>query len=96
MQSALYLRASGSRAECRIRCVVFLIVADSHADTVVTPINDSFTDLDVMAKIDSKPLDTSSPSIYSQMLWEQKMERASRDKGSIDWVVVRNRYPWPS
>ncbi len=66
-------------------------IAHSHADTVVTPINDSFIDLDVMAKIDSETLDTSSPSIYSQMLWEQKMERASRDKGSIDWVVVRNR-----
>lgn len=66
-------------------------IAHSHADTVVTPINDSFIDLDVMAKIDSETLDTSSPSIYSQMLWEQKMERASRDSGSIDWVVVRNR-----
>ena len=66
-------------------------IAHSHADTVVTPINDSFIDLDVMAKIDSETLDTSSPSIYSQMLWEQKMERASRDRGSIDWVVVRNR-----
>jgi chromosome partitioning protein len=66
-------------------------IAHSHADTVITPINDSFIDLDVMAKIDSETLDTSSPSIYSQMLWEQRMERASRDKGSIDWVVVRNR-----
>lgn len=66
-------------------------IAHSYADTVVTPINDSFIDLDVMAKIDSETLDTSSPSIYSQMLWEQKMERASRDRGSIDWVVVRNR-----
>lgn len=66
-------------------------IAHSHADTVVTPINDSFIDLDVMAKIDSETLDTSSPSIYSQMLWEQKMERASRDRGAIDWVVVRNR-----
>lgn len=66
-------------------------IAHSHADTVVTPINDSFIDLDVMAKINSETLDTSSPSIYSQMLWEQKMERASRDRGSIDWVVVRNR-----
>ena len=66
-------------------------IAHSYADTVVTPINDSFIDLDVIAKIDSDTLDISEPSIYSQMLWEQKMERASRDKGSIDWVVVRNR-----
>ncbi len=66
-------------------------IAHSYADTVITPINDSFVDLDVMAKIDSETLDTSSPSIYSQMLWEQKMERASRDQGSIDWIVIRNR-----
>lgn len=66
-------------------------IAHSYADTVITPINDSFVDLDVMAKIDSETLDTSSPSIYSQMLWEQKMERASRDRGSIDWIVIRNR-----
>jgi chromosome partitioning protein len=66
-------------------------IAHSYADTVITPVNDSFIDLDVMAKIDGDTLDSSSPSIYSQMLWEQKMERASRDNGSIDWVVVRNR-----
>ena len=44
-----------------------------------------------MAKIDGDTLETSAPSIYSQMLWEQKMERASRDNGSIDWIVIRNR-----
>lgn len=69
----------------------FSRIAHSYADTVVTPINDSFVDLDVVAKIDSGNFDVSKPSIYSQMLWEQKMERAARDRGSIDWVVVRNR-----
>ena len=66
-------------------------IAHSYADTIITPINDSFLDLDVMAKIDGVTLDISKPSIYSQMIWEQKMERATRDKGSIDWVVLRNR-----
>ena len=66
-------------------------IAHSYADTVITPINDSFLDLDVMAKIDGANLDILQPSIYSQMIWEQKMERATRDGGSIDWVVVRNR-----
>jgi chromosome partitioning protein len=66
-------------------------IAHSYADTVVTPINDSFVDLDVIAKIDGENLEVSKPSIYSQMLWEQKMERAARDKGSIEWIVVRNR-----
>lgn len=69
----------------------FSRIAHSYADTVITPINDSFVDLDVMAKVDGNTLNVSNPSIYSQMLWEQKMERVTRDAGSIDWVVVRNR-----
>lgn len=66
-------------------------LAHSHADTIVTPINDSFVDLDVIAKITHDKLDMSKPSIYSQMIWEQKMERASRDGGSIEWFIMRNR-----
>lgn len=65
-------------------------LAHSYADTVVTPINDSFVDMDVMAKIDSEG-QIISPSIYSQMIWTQKMERAKRDGKSIQWVVMRNR-----
>ncbi|AFE52591.1 hypothetical protein MA5_02055 [Rickettsia prowazekii str. GvV257] len=65
-------------------------IAHSYADTIITPINDSFLDLDVIAKMDSKD-EIISPSIYSQMIWEQKMERASRDGGSIDWIILRNR-----
>jgi chromosome partitioning protein len=65
-------------------------LAHSYADTVVTPINDSFVDMDVMAKIDSDGK-IISPSIYSQMIWTQKMERAKRDGKSIEWVVMRNR-----
>ena len=66
-------------------------LSHSYADTVITPINDSFLDLDVMAKINPDNLSIISPSIYSQMIWEQKMQRANRDKGSIEWIVVRNR-----
>lgn len=65
-------------------------LAHSYADTVVTPINDSFIDLDVMAKVDSEG-QIIGPSIYSQMIWTQKIERAQRDGKSIGWVVMRNR-----
>lgn len=65
-------------------------LAHSYADTVITPINDSFVDMDVMAKIDTEGKIV-SPSIYSQMIWTQKMERAKRDGKSIEWVVMRNR-----
>jgi len=66
-------------------------LAHSHADTVITPINDSFIDIDVMAKVDGEDLKVVSPSIYSQMVWEQKLARAQRDQGTIDWIVMRNR-----
>ncbi|MDX1923754.1 MAG: division plane positioning ATPase MipZ [Rickettsiaceae bacterium] len=66
-------------------------LAHSHADTVVTPINDSFVDIDVMAKIDGSSMKVLGPSIYSQMVWEQKMAKAQRGEGAIDWVVMRNR-----
>jgi chromosome partitioning protein len=64
--------------------------AHSYADLIITPMNDSFVDMDVLAKIDSEG-QIISPSIYSQMIWSQKMERAKRDRKSIEWVVMRNR-----
>ena len=66
-------------------------LAHSYADTVITPVNDSFVDLDVLASVDGITMQIVKPSIYSEMLWEQKMMRAKRDGGSIDWVVMRNR-----
>lgn len=66
-------------------------LAHSYADTIVTPINDSFMDMDVLAKIDSDTLNVISPSIYSQMVWEQKIARVRRDGKSMNWVILRNR-----
>ena len=63
----------------------------SYADTIITPINDSFVDLDVLAKVDGEGLKIERPAIYSEMIWEQKMQRAKRDQGSINWIVMRNR-----
>ncbi len=66
-------------------------LAHSYADTVITPVNDSFVDLDVLASVDGITMKIQKPSIYSEMLWEQKLQRAKRDGGTIDWVVMRNR-----
>ncbi len=66
-------------------------LAHSYADTVITPVNDSFVDLDVLAAVDGISMQIIKPSIYSEMLWEQKLQRAKRDRGAIDWVVMRNR-----
>lgn len=66
-------------------------LAHSFADTVITPINDSFVDLDVLANVDGQTLKVIKPSIYSEMIWEQKLERAKRDGGTMEWIVMRNR-----
>ena len=63
----------------------------SFADTLITPLNDSLIDLDVLARVDPTSLKIQKPSYYSEMVWEQKMRRAKRDGGSIDWIVMRNR-----
>lgn len=65
--------------------------AHSFADTIITPINDSFIDLDVLATVDGQSMKIVRPSIYSEMVWEQKLQRAKRDGSSIEWIVMRNR-----
>lgn len=63
----------------------------SIADTLITPINDSFIDMDVLAKVGGNPPRVLGPSTYSQIVWEQKVQRAQRNRESIDWIVMRNR-----
>lgn len=66
-------------------------LAHSYADTLVTPINDSLIDFDVLAHVDAARLSIMGPSHYAEMVWDQKKVRADRDGGSIDWIVMRNR-----
>jgi chromosome partitioning protein len=66
-------------------------VAHSYANTIITPINDSFIDLSVLAKVDDENFKVERHGVYSEMVWEAKIHRAGRDKGEIDWVVLRNR-----
>jgi chromosome partitioning protein len=63
----------------------------SFADTLLTPMNDSFIDLDLLATVDEKTYEVQRPSWYSEMVWEQRKRRALIDKHQIDWIVMRNR-----
>ena len=63
----------------------------SHADILITPLNDSFVDLDLLGRIDLDTNKMLAPSKYSEMVWEQKKRRMQRGEGSIDWIVMRNR-----
>lgn len=62
-----------------------------NADTLITPINDSFLDIDVIADIDREKREVLAPSVYSQMVWEQNNHRVVNNRKPIDWVVMRNR-----
>jgi chromosome partitioning protein len=63
----------------------------TYADVLVTPINDSLIDLDVLAHVDPHKQTIHRPSHYSERVWKAKQARAKRDGGSMDWIVVRNR-----
>jgi len=65
-------------------------LAHSMADTLITPLNDSFVDFDVLAMVDPETFAVSDASHYAQMVQEVRSQR-SLEGGSIDWVVMRNR-----
>ena len=66
-------------------------VAHSLADTLVTPLNDSFVDFDLLARADPETNKILGPSVYSEMVWNARQLRAQAGLDPIDWVVVRNR-----
>lgn len=66
-------------------------VAHSLADTLITPLNDSFVDFDLLAHVDSDGQTILGPSVYSEMVWNARQLRAQAGLKPIDWVVVRNR-----
>ena len=67
-------------------------LAHLHADTIVTPLNDSFVDFDLLARLDPTTGKVAGPSLYSEMVWNARKQRAlAGDQKGIDWVVMRNR-----
>jgi chromosome partitioning protein len=66
-------------------------VAHSLADTLITPLNDSFVDFDLLARIDGSGEKILGPSVYSEMVWNARQLRAQAGLKPIDWVVMRNR-----
>jgi chromosome partitioning protein len=66
-------------------------LAHASADTLITPINDSFVDFAMLARVDPDNHAVINPSIYSEMVWEARKRRFARDRTRIDWIVMRNR-----
>ena len=67
------------------------LLAHHEADTLITPINDSFVDFDLLAHVDPHTFAVGKPSFYSEMVWESRKKKAIREKRGLDWVVMRNR-----
>ena len=65
--------------------------AIASADTLVTPINDSFVDLDLIGQVDPDNYKVKRPSFYAELVWDARKARAKQDGGTVDWVVLRNR-----
>jgi chromosome partitioning protein len=97
-------RATFEAAVARLSAVCEIIVIDcpgadtnlarlAHAasDTLITPINDSFVDFAMLARVDPDNHAVINPSIYSEMVWQARKARFARDRTRIDWIVMRNR-----
>lgn len=66
-------------------------LAHSLADTLITPINDSMIDINVLARVD---VDTGLPvetSHYARLVQRARSERLAIGGETIDWILVRNR-----
>jgi chromosome partitioning protein len=66
-------------------------VSHAMADTLVTPVNDSFLDLDVLGRLDPESLTVLERSHYATLVGDAIEERRMIDGAKTDWVVVRNR-----
>ena len=67
----------------------------TQADTLVTPLNDSFVDFDLIGQVDAETFKVRRLSFYAELMWEARKKRAKATitdrRKEMDWVVVRNR-----
>ncbi len=68
-----------------------MALAHSMADTLITPLNDSFVDFDVLGTIDPVNFAVTGASHYAQMVGESRKQRRLLDGATSDWIVIRNR-----
>src|SRR5438045_3821557 len=66
-------------------------LAHSMADTLITPLNDSFVDFDVLGTVDPVTFAVTGTSHFSEMVREARHHRRVVDQATTDWIVVRNR-----
>ena len=65
--------------------------AHGLAQVLITPINDSFVDIDALADIDVARREVLAPSPYSRFVWQVRDRRSLAGAAAADWIVLRNR-----
>jgi chromosome partitioning protein len=74
---------------------VFARYVATTADTLVTPLNDSFVDFDLIGQVEGETFKVKRLSFYAELIWETRKKRAlstiREQRREMDWVVVRNR-----
>lgn len=66
-------------------------LAHVNADTLITPMNDSFVDFDLLGDVHPQTLEVLGPSVYAEMVWAGRKRKAQASRRPIDWIVMRNR-----
>jgi len=66
-------------------------LAHTLADTLITPLNDSFVDLDVLGSVDPETFGVSGISHYAQTVEDARRARQAAGKPDMNWIVLRNR-----
>jgi chromosome partitioning protein len=66
-------------------------LAHSMADILVTPLNDSFVDLDVLGSLDPDTMAVNAISHYAETVEQAQRQRRSSGLEAADWIVLRNR-----
>jgi len=73
----------------------FARIAVENADTLVTPMNDSFVDFDLIGQVDAETFKVKKLSFFAELIWEARMKRSrmtiEQQRPEMDWIVVRNR-----
>ena len=73
----------------------FARTAVENADTLVTPMNDSFVDFDLIGQVDAESFKVRKLSFFAELIWEARLKRSrmtiEQQRPEMDWIVVRNR-----
>src|SRR4051812_29650065 len=94
-----FLEAVGEVEKCHDFIVIDTPGTDSYlmrlahamADTLITPLNDSFMDFDVLGTVDPVTCSVTGEGHYAEMVRDSRRKRRQLDGVSTDWIVVRDR-----